>query len=830
MKVFGQTMVGNGRVPLIIIFMKLALFQAWAVDNTLPEWHTAEEIRQMSPEEAEHHYPVLLRGVITFFDQKISTKAYRFIEDDTAGIYFYMDPKIADQSFQPGQFVEIAGETGQGEFAPVIVAHHIRVIVGERKFPAAKAVSFEALASGQEDSQFVEIHGIIHSVRLDAQTSYYILDMATGGGRVTVYTSHLPASPSADLVDSEVRVRGICITHFNLQRQLFDIGLMVPELKDITVEQTASSDPFSVAAQPIKNILQFKWGNTYGHRVKVVGTVTLCYGDKMYIQDETEGMCVQTEKPENFQVGDQVEALGFPAKGDYTPMLQSAVCRKLSTGDQPLPEKISADEALKGTHDCRLVSLEAIVLDRSEQSNNSFLILQAGKFVFHAALQQPQANMDFPALKNGSKVLVTGICVVDPGNDWYSGADWRAQSFRILLRSPNDIQVLARPPWWTLQKLLVAVGILCAVILTVMGWVFSLRRRVHEQTKIIEDKLKAEAAIKARYEQLFENANDVVFTHDLQGRITSINKAGASLLQRKQENILNKNVIDLIVEEQHPAARQWLEQVVSGMEIPTADWDFMNASGHRLKLEINSRRIEQAGQFVEVEGIARDATERKRLEREILDVVNKEQQRLGHDLHDGVCQQLAAIAYRAHILARRLKAQGADDSSEAQDIGKLINESLVQTRAVARGLFPVRLEAEGLVSALEEFASSTTNLFQTKCIFSYGGIIPELNNTLAMHIYYIAQEAVINAVKHGHANQVALHLGQTDSGILLTVQDDGIGFQLTDRSRTGMGIGIMRYRAKVIGATLEISSEPGQGAKITCKIPPTFDNLINKNE
>jgi signal transduction histidine kinase len=210
------------------------------------------------------------------------------------------------------------------------------------------------------------------------------------------------------------------------------------------------------------------------------------------------------------------------------------------------------------------------------------------------------------------------------------------------------------------------------------------------------------------------------------------------------------------------------------------------------------------------------------LEREILEVANKEQQRLGHDLHDGVCQQLAAIAYRAHILARRLKAQGGDDSSEAQDISKLVNESLVQTRAVARGLFPVRLEADGLVSALEEFATSTNSLFQIKCVFSHTGNIPELDNTLAMHIYYIAQEAVINAVKHGRANQVLLHLGQTDAGILLTIQDDGIGFRLADCERMGMGIGIMRYRAKVIGATLELSSETGQGSKITCKIRPAL--------
>lgn len=823
MKSVRLTMAGKGVAFAALFFFSLLVMAlpSRASDNTLPEFRSAEQIRRMPAAQAERHYPVRLRGIITFFDQRIPNKAYRFIQDDTAGIYFYMDSEIASQTLQPGQIVEIEGETGQGEFAPVVVAHHIHVL-GQGKFPEPKPVSFESLASGQEDSQFVETRGIIHSVQLDPKTLYHIIEMATGDGRLTVYTSRIPVEHEEDLVDSKVRVTGICITHFNLQRQLFDVGLLVPQSEDITVEQPPSGDPFSLPAQPIKNILQFKWGNTYGHRLKVVGTVTLCYADKMYIQDETEGMCVQSKQAGDFEVGDQVEVLGFPAKGDYTPMLQSAVCRKLPTGSQPQPEQITTDEALNGTHDCRLVKIKATLLDRARQSNESFLILQAGKYVFHAYLKWPVRSMDFSSLKNGSKVLVAGICVIDPGNDWYSGSDWRAESFRILLRSPNDIQVLARPPWWTLQRLLMAVGILLAAILTVMGWVVLLRRRVHKQTKIIEEKLQAEAAIKARYVELFENANDVVFTHDLQGRMTSINKTGALLLQRKQEDILTRNFIDLVVEEQRPAARQWLDQVVSGMELPTADWDFLNAAGHRLKLEINSRRIEQAGQFIEVEGIARDATERKRLERELLEVANKEQQRLGHDLHDGVCQQLAAIAYRTHILARRLNAQGVPDSSEAQDIGKLINESLVQTRAVARGLFPVRLEAEGLVSALEELANSTSSLYQTRCNFNCNGNIPEFNNTLAMHVYYITQEAVINAIKHGKASQVTVNLKQIGDGILLTVQDNGTGFRLAGCERVGMGIGIMRYRAKVIGATLDLKSEPGQGAKISCKIRPTL--------
>ncbi|MEI9863392.1 MAG: PAS domain-containing sensor histidine kinase [Limisphaerales bacterium] len=307
------------------------------------------------------------------------------------------------------------------------------------------------------------------------------------------------------------------------------------------------------------------------------------------------------------------------------------------------------------------------------------------------------------------------------------------------------------------------------------------------------------------------------FTHDLNGHMTSINRAGERLLQYQRGDILAKELIDLIVEDQRPAARDWLKQVTTGVETAAVDWDFVNASGQKLKLEVSSRMVEQSGKFIEVEGVARDVTARKRMEKEILEISNREQQRLGHDLHDGVCQQLAAIAYRTHILARRLKEKDAVDSSEASDISSLINESLVQTRTVARGLFPVRLEEEGLTEAVEELAVGIGNLYKIKCDFSSSGIFPTLDNGVAMHLHFIAQEAMINAAKHSQSSVITVRLLKENADLILSVSDNGVGFQPSEKDKTGMGIGIMRYRAKVIGAVLEFQTQPGQGSQVTCK-------------
>jgi len=247
------------------------------------------------------------------------------------------------------------------------------------------------------------------------------------------------------------------------------------------------------------------------------------------------------------------------------------------------------------------------------------------------------------------------------------------------------------------------------------------------------------------------------------------------------------------------------------------DWDFVNATGQRLKLEVSCRMVEQAGKLVEVEGVARDVTARKRLEREMLEISNREQQRLGHDLHDGVCQQLAAIAYRTHILARHLKEKDEAESSEANYISTLINESLVQTRTVARGLFPVRLEEGGLADALAELSANIGKLYHIKCAFSSSDVLPTIHNGVAMHLHFIAQEAIMNAAKHSQASTIDVRLQRESDNLILTVQDDGVGFRATDREKTGMGIGIMRYRAKVIGAVLELHSRPDRGTNVTCK-------------
>jgi len=785
------------------------------------ELTTAAQVRQLKPEEADRRYRVRLRGVLTFVnDQQVPARAMRFIQDETGGIFFTLNPTPEDPPLAVGQLVEVEGYSGRGQYAPVVIGERLRLL-GQAPLPPAKPVSLEQLLSGQEDSQLVEIQGIARSVE-EYSTNYFWIEIATGGGRLTAEASELPVPHPEALADSAIKVRGICITHFNLGRQLIDVRLLIPRAEDLVVTAAAPRrDPFSLPTQSIGSLLQFSPAGPIGHRVKVSGRVIYHQNhDALYIQDEIEGLYVETTQDGQLVPGDVVEVLGFPATGEYTPMLQDAAFRKIAPGSQPRPDFINVDEALRGPHHCRLVRIEANVLDRARQRHDEFLVLQADGFVFHAYLTRPPEGVDLSHIPNGSRVAVTGVCLIDRGREWQAGEEWRAKSFRILLRSAGDVEVLKQPSWWTSQKLLWALALLGVAVLLTLAWVAVLRRRVQKQTLVIRQQLQTEVTLKERYQDLFENANDVVFTHDLAGRLTSINKAGERLLQRSRAEILSKNLLDFVIDEQRPAARRWLAQLSQAGEASAGEWDFVNASGQRLRLEINTRLIDQDGRQGEAEGVARDVTERKRLEREILEISNKEQQRIGHDLHDGVCQQLAAIAYRSHVLASRLQKKAVSEADEVETLGDLISETLVQTRGVARGLFPVRLEENGLASALEELAADTASVYHVNCRFTSLNPVPPLENGVALHLYYIAQEAALNAARHSRGTNVVITLENDPDRMSLKIRDDGGGFQPATGGHPGMGINIMRYRARVIGATLDLTSLPGAGTEITCTLQP----------
>jgi signal transduction histidine kinase len=214
----------------------------------------------------------------------------------------------------------------------------------------------------------------------------------------------------------------------------------------------------------------------------------------------------------------------------------------------------------------------------------------------------------------------------------------------------------------------------------------------------------------------------------------------------------------------------------------------------------------------------------QQLEREIIDISEREQQRIGRDLHDGVCQYLAAIGFSAAILSRDLERESSIRSQKAGEIANLLQDALKRTRDLARGLSPVDRDEGGLESALNELASSTSRLSGISCSFICVGQVGMRDNVQAVHLFRIAQEALNNAIKHGHPKAVVVALEASNGALSLRVSDDGVGFDPTGSERKGMGLNIMRYRARMLAGRLEIQSNPPVGTTVICTIarPPVL--------
>lgn len=218
--------------------------------------------------------------------------------------------------------------------------------------------------------------------------------------------------------------------------------------------------------------------------------------------------------------------------------------------------------------------------------------------------------------------------------------------------------------------------------------------------------------------------------------------------------------------------------------------------------------------------VLQDVSERKQLERAILQAVNREQYRIGNDLHDGLGQELTGIALMLRGLAGRLTGEYPPILPEIEGITRLVNSAIESTRALARGLSPVNLERGGLQDALESLAMHATELYGVPTVFTHR--LPgnrALNPELANHLYRIAQEAVRNAVRHGQAQAIRLHLSAVRAKVRLAITDDGIGLPAEAMDATGMGLKIMRYRARILGGEVSFEAAEPKGTRIVCECP-----------
>ncbi len=219
-------------------------------------------------------------------------------------------------------------------------------------------------------------------------------------------------------------------------------------------------------------------------------------------------------------------------------------------------------------------------------------------------------------------------------------------------------------------------------------------------------------------------------------------------------------------------------------------------------------------------GIIRDLTDRKRLEEKILQISEEEQHRIGQDIHDDLCQQLAAIGCLAKVAQRQLARGGSPEAENLDEIVRLVTQANVRAREMSRGLMPVVLDSAGLMEALKELAQGTERIFRVSCPFRCERPVSVPDNKMATQIFRIAQEAVANAIKHSHAARIEIALASGDDHVLLTIRDNGQGIpDNIPGKRTGMGLLTMTHRARMMGGALSVEPDEFGGTIVRCRVP-----------
>jgi len=335
----------------------------------------------------------------------------------------------------------------------------------------------------------------------------------------------------------------------------------------------------------------------------------------------------------------------------------------------------------------------------------------------------------------------------------------------------------------------------------------------------ITERKEAEKAL-LHHAALVESSDDAIIGKDLNGHVTSWNMGAEMVFGYSWQEMIGRPISLLIPPGRKDEEPDILEKIRRGESVDHFETIRRCKDGRLIDISVTISPIRDPdGKIIGASKVARDITERKRLEKEILEISEREQRRIGQDLHDGLCQHLAGIEMLSQVLAQKLGPRNKDGAGRATEIARAVREGISQTRLLARGLSPVTLESEGLMSALAELALNTEKIFGVHCIFDCRKIVKFEDQAAATHLFRIAQEAVSNAIKHGKTRLVTIKLREEPARLRLSVSDNGAGFPKNFSGGTGMGLRIMKTRIGMVGGTLTFDRNPGGGICVSCTAP-----------
>ena len=370
---------------------------------------------------------------------------------------------------------------------------------------------------------------------------------------------------------------------------------------------------------------------------------------------------------------------------------------------------------------------------------------------------------------------------------------------------------------------------------------------------------QAESALQQKEAELEQIVTQTPFmltrcTRDLRYRYVS--RAYAEMFGRKPEEFAGKSIVEIIGKEALKTVLPYIKKVLKGdqtqyeIEVPYqsvgAHWlncvymPDRDADGNvvgwfaslmdvgprknaetilQKSKEALEERVRERTRELDLTNkeLQAEIKRRKGLEGEILAISDREQQRLGQELHDGLCQHLTAVAFMTRSIALRLRHHRVVDAADIEKVAELVNRAAIDTRSLSRALHRVDVDAAGLIVALQDLVDR--EIWRTPCRLEAKPSFRIDDDGAASHLYRIAREAVINANKHAQARQIVVRLERVRKEMVLRVTDDGIGFPKDFKPQQGLGFHIMNYRAQLMGGRLEIDSPQTGGTCLSCCLP-----------
>lgn len=433
---------------------------------------TVAEVRALggSGEFVEH--PVRLRGVVLLelaVDPTTGLDAFVFA-DGSASIYVAAQPGRFS-GLKRGDLLEVRGLAARGDFAPIVVASGVTA-QGKGEIPPPAAVTFDQLATGRFDGQYVEISGIVRSSReTGLPDSRALAELSTGGGRLVLNSQDSQAGSLP--VDSEVRVTGIVFQQFSRTGQAIHPFLTVPSGVPIVLTRPPPGD---VPLRPIDRLMAFSSEGALGHRVRIRGVVTHHQpGESLWLEEDGHGIRVHLNDSAAYTAGEAVEVAGFAVQGNYSPEMEDVSVLRLALAPPPRPAVLKTSaEALE--HDGGLIALEGTLLEKMRVPLGFRLVLRDAERDYVAHLRT-DGRAPSPAWVIASRVRISAICSVSKIPPSTFPGTVAPRDFELILRSPADVQVIQMPPWWNAERRLwLLAGIVVALVLAIIGVVWKARR------------------------------------------------------------------------------------------------------------------------------------------------------------------------------------------------------------------------------------------------------------------------------------------------------------------------------------------------------------------